>query len=391
MTATTTPPSMHHVAIAGGGIGGLTLAYALRRAGVRVTVFERAPELRPVGAGITVQPNAMLALRPLGLDEAVAAQGAIAGESLILDARGRTLQELPMDRLERELGAPMVCLHRARLQEVLLEAAGPDVVRTGCAVVGYQDRGERVSVKLSNGEQVEADLLVGADGLHSTVRTQLLGPQPLRYSGYTSWRGICRDPALTSIERTTESWGVGARFGIVTIGHGELYWFATANAPEGQDDPKGRVREKLLERFGDWHEPIPAIIEATAESEILRTDILDRRPVPRWSAGRVVLLGDAAHPMTPNLGQGGCQAIEDAVVLAHALTKNASVSAALQSYEEKRVARANAIVSRSFSLGRMAQLENRAGIFLRNALMRRIPRSATLRQVREAMRFTLAP
>lgn len=390
MTASTSSgPAVQNIAIAGGGIGGLTLACALRRAGLRVTVYERAPEVRPVGAGITVQANAMAALRTLGIDEAVAAQGVAAGESAILDAAGRMLQAVHMDVLQRELGAPIICIHRARLHQVLLDACGADIVRTGREVIGFEDDGERVTVKLSEGSSAEADLLVGADGLQSAVRAQLLGNQPLRYSGYTSWRGICRSSALSGIERTSESWGVGARFGIVPIGHGELYWFATANALEGEKDAPGRTRESLLARFGDWHAPIPQVIEQTDEQDILRTDIKDRPPVKSWSKGRVVLIGDAAHPMTPNLGQGGCQAIEDAVVLARALAELPSIHEALRSYESLRIDRANDIVARSFSLGRIGQLENRAGIFFRNALFRMTPTSVALNQMKQVMRFEL--
>lgn len=381
------PSTIRHVAIAGAGIGGLTLAIALRRAGVEVTVLERAPELRPVGAGITVQPNAMVALRTLGLDEAVAAEGAIAGESAILDASGRTLQEAPLRSLQRKLGAPMVCIHRARLHRILLDACGEERVRTGRAVVGYEDRGERVTVHLSEGDASEADLLVGADGLHSVVRRQLLGEQPLRYAGYTSWRGVCRAPEFAALDRTTESWGVGARFGIVPIGHGAIYWFATANSEPGQLDPPGRSRDRLLALFRGWHAPIEQLIAGTEESEILRTDIQDRRPVKRWSKGRVVLLGDAAHPMTPNLGQGGCQAIEDAVVLARALATSPSVADALHRYEKVRIPRANAMVTQSFRLGRIAQWENPALIALRDALLRRLPPSAALRQFERVMAF----
>lgn len=384
-------PAVRHVAIAGGGIGGLTLACALQRQGIAATVFEKAPELRPVGAGITVQANAIVALRSIGLNQAVAAQGVAAGESAILDASGRTLQALRMDVVAERLGAPFVCLHRARLHRVLLDGCDAESVRTGLAVTGFEDRGDRVEVRLSDGSRMEADLLVGADGLHSVVRTRLLGEQPLRYSGYTSWRGLCRDPELGSITRTSESWGAGERFGIVPIGHGEIYWFATANSPAGQQDPPGRVRESLLDRFGGWHDPIARILERTDEAEILRTDIRDRPPVRSWSKGRVVLLGDAAHPMTPNLGQGGCQAIEDAVVLARALATMPSVEAALRRYEALRIPRANEIVQRSYGMGRVAQWENRAAIRLRNLLVRLTPAAVAHRQLERAMRFEPAP
>lgn len=381
--------SSRHILIAGAGIGGLTLACALRRAGHTVSVFERAEALRPVGAGITIQMNAMTALRGIGLGEAVAEAGARIERGAILDASGRVLSLMRLERIGAELGEPMVCLLRGRLQAVLLARAGEEHVHTGRAVTGFRDDGRRVTVTLSDGSTATGDVLVGADGLRSVVRRELLGEEPLRYAGYTSWRGVA--PAEGLLEdplRTTESWGPGARFGIVPIGFGQVYWFATLNTSAGGTDAPGRSRERLLEIFGGWHAPIAGLLQATPEEAILRTDIQDRPPASHWTKGRVTLLGDAAHPMTPNLGQGGCQAIEDAVVLAGCLSRGSGVEAALADYEHRRVARANSFVERSYSLGRVAQWESGAGRFVRDALMRLVPEGLTAKQVRETLRFT---
>jgi 2-polyprenyl-6-methoxyphenol hydroxylase-like FAD-dependent oxidoreductase len=381
--------SSRHILIAGAGIGGLTLACALRRAGHTVSVFERAEALRPVGAGITIQMNAMAALRGIGLGEAVAEAGARIQRGAVLDASGRVLSLMRVDQLGTELGEPMVCLLRGRLQAVLLAHAGEEQVHTGRAVTGFQDDGRRVTVTLSDGSSETGDVLVGADGLRSVVRRELLGDEPLRYAGYTSWRGVAPAEALLEDAlRTSESWGPGARFGIVPIGFGQVYWFATLNAPAGGQDAPGRSRERLLEVFGGWHAPIPGLIQATPEEAILRTDINDRPPARRWTKGRVTLLGDAAHPMTPNLGQGGCQAMEDAVVLAGCLSRAGGVEAALADYEHRRVERANSFVARSYALGRMAQWESAAGRFVRDTLMRMVPEGLAAKQAREALRFT---
>jgi 2-polyprenyl-6-methoxyphenol hydroxylase-like FAD-dependent oxidoreductase len=296
---------------------------------------------------------------------------------------------MSMEGLSRELGAPTVCVHRARLQAVLLAHAGEGRVHTGRAVTGFRDDGQRVTVTLSDGSSETGDVLVGADGLRSVVRRELLGDAPLRYAGYTSWRGVTRatellrEPGLTS-----ETWGPGARFGIVPIGGGEVYWFATRNAPAGGRDEPGQVHARLLEVFGPWHAPIADLIQSTPEERILRTDIHDRPPVRHWSRGRVTLLGDAAHPMTPNMGQGGCQAIEDAVVLAGCLERGASVEEALADYERRRLERANGFVSQSYKFGRMGQLESAAGRFVRDTLMRAMPASLAQRQLRDTLRFT---
>lgn len=377
-----TSASPRHVLIAGAGIGGLTLACALQRAGLRATVFERAEALRPVGAGIVVQMNAAVALRRIGLCDAVVAEGERAEQTLILDSTGARITAVDVRSLQEELAIPMVAMHRARLQAVLRAHAGPEeAVRLGVSVTGFEDDGARVTVTLSNGETVSGDVLVGADGLRSAVRTGLLGAQPTRYSGYTSWRGVCPGADLVSAGQVTETWGPGARFGIVPIGHGEVYWFATLNAPAGAEDAPGQTLAVLQERFAGWHAPIAKLLAATPPERVLRTDIHDRPPMRHWSRGRVTLLGDAAHPMTPNLGQGGCQAIEDGVVLGECLAAPGSVEDALRAYEARRVKRANALVVRSHQVGRVAQWENGAARFVRDALFRRVPQSAARRQL----------
>ena len=377
-----TSASTRHVLIAGAGIGGLTLACTLQRAGIRATVFERAEALRPVGAGLIVQMNAAVALRRIGLCDAVVAEGQRAEQTVILDSKGARITAVDVRSLQDELGIPMVAVHRARLQAVLRAHAGPEeAVRLGVSVTGFQDDGAHVTVTLSTGETVTGDVLVGADGLRSAVRSGLLGAQPTRYSGYTSWRGVCVGADLVPAGQFTETWGRGARFGIVPISHGEVYWYATLNAPAGAEDAPGQTLAVLQERFAGWHAPITQLLAATPPERVLRTDIHDRPPVPSWSRGRVTLLGDAAHPMTPNLGQGGCQAIEDGVVLGECLAAPGSVEDALRAYESRRVKRANALVVRSHQVGRVAQWENGAARFVRDALFRRVPQSAARRQL----------
>ncbi|WP_164021206.1 FAD-dependent monooxygenase [Pyxidicoccus trucidator] len=385
-TASTSDSAPRHVLIAGAGIGGLTLACALRRAGLTATVFERADALKWVGAGIIVQMNAAVALRRIGLCDAVAAAGASPTDSAILRPSGAPITRLPIQKLQQELGAPMTCIHRARLQAVLLEHAGEAHVRLGRAVTGFKDDGQGITVTLSDGSTVTGDVLVGADGLRSAVRSGLLGDAPLRYSGYTSWRGISPEVPSVRPGHVSETWGPGARFGVVPIGSGQVYWYATLNAPPGGRDAPGETRVRLKAIFGHWHAPIADLLAATPEDAIVRTDIHDRPPVARWSKGRVTLLGDAAHPMTPNLGQGGCQAIEDAVVLAECLARGDAVDASLTAYESRRRERANQIVDRSWRLGKLAQLESPTGRFLRDSLFRLVPSGLAAKGMRDLVR-----
>jgi 2-polyprenyl-6-methoxyphenol hydroxylase-like FAD-dependent oxidoreductase len=372
------------VVVAGAGIGGLTLAIALRRRGARVRVFERANHLGAVGAGIGLPANGVKALQTLGLGESVTRAGMIVRRAAILDARGRPLgAEVDLTSVYQEIGASLVALHRARLHALLLDALGSGVVTTGAHVVSFEQTADVVHVALMTGERVEAKLLVGADGLHSNVRAQVVGNDPPVYSGYTSWRGVTPANAVTVPARTTESWGRGERFGIVPIGFGEIYWFAVADAPPNRRDTD--VRGELMARFGSWHEPVAAIIEATPPERIMRTDIYDRAPIERWHSGRVVLLGDAAHPMTPNLGQGAGQAIEDAVVLDECLAQATSIEEALTHYEQRRVARANGIVRASRQFGAIAQWSNPLAAWLRDRVMSLTPPAAAVRQARKLM------
>jgi FAD-dependent urate hydroxylase len=193
-----------------------------------------------------------------------------------------------------------------------------------------------VTAFLAGSREARGSLLVGADGIHSVVRQQLFGAEPLRYAGFTAWRAVTPVPAGVKL-LAGECWGCGQEFGIVPLSHNRIYWFATRNVPEREEDmPSGRKQE-LLKLFQGWYPAIPALIQAAPQDAILRNDIYDRPPITAWSKGRVTLLGDAAHPMTPNLGQGACQALEDAVVLASNLRASGSIQQVLQTYQTTRL------------------------------------------------------
>ena len=362
-------PMHEDVLIAGGGIGGLTAAIALRQAGLPVQVLERTPEIRELGAGITLQANAVLALRRIGLDRAVMAAGRSIGIASIRRWDGTLLSGTDFREIETLLGAPSVAIHRATLQRILLEALGPGVLRAGSEVVVYEAGPDGVEVRLGDGGRIAGAALIGADGIRSAVRARLLGDGDPLYAGYVSWRGVTPENFQPAPQEVCESWGAGRRFGIVPIEKGRVYWFATLNTPPGGRDEPGQSRATLLRLFKGWHPPVQALLEATPEEAILRNDILHRMPVRTWGEGRAALLGDAAHPMTPNLGQGAGQAIEDAVVLAECLRGEPDIPAALRRYEARRIPRANGFVLGSLRLGRLAQLENGLARALRDRLI----------------------
>ena len=364
--------------VIGAGIGGLTAAIALRRAGFDVEVFERATELREIGAGLSIWKNALVALDEIGLGDRVRAFAVPTRDAALRTWDGHVLVAPTDSVLLGRLGEFGVVIHRGRLQQVLVEACGLHRIRLGKACESFDETPTGVTVRFADGSSATGDALIGADGLHSKVRAELHGASAPRYSGYTCWRGVVEfDHARLA---PGESWGRGARFGHVGMADGQVYWFATETAPPGG---RGRDGEKaeLRRLFRGWHEPIEALIEATDEAWILRNDISDRPVLRTWARGRVTLVGDAAHPMTPNLGQGACQAIEDAIVLARELTGTPDVPSALRAYEARRIRRTNWIVTTSRRLGAIGQFSNPLAMTIRNAFMKHVASRVQARQL----------
>ncbi len=367
--------------IVGGGIGGLTAGIALRQAGIHAVVYERAPELKEIGAGIALASNAMKVFSKLDLASQITACGAPLASGAIKTWNGKDIIREVEDARE----FINVCVHRADLLRVLVQGLGEDNLLLGHNYVGFQESENCVVTRFANGEEVQGDLLVGADGLHSTIRSGIHGEEKPRYSGYTAWRGVAHFEAKAAI---SESWGHGKRFGIVPIGGGRVYWFATKNAPEGQEESPEDRKQELLDLFNRWHPPIADLIKSTEPGAILRHDLYDRKPLKRyWGEGRVSLLGDAAHATTPNLGQGACQSIEDAYVLAHYLRGAKDIAGALRRYEAKRMPRTTYITNLSWRLGRMAQWENSQACWLRNTILKAIPFSIQKKQLEKVLEF----
>ena len=364
------------VVIVGGGIGGLTLAALLRRRDVACTVVERAQAWAPVGAGIALSINAMSILRRLGLQGDLLARGRQVRRADITNARGTVLASTDLTALEERHG-PSVAVHRADLHEVLLGAASPDELLAGTTVRSFEERGDAVDVSLEDGSQRRCDLLVGADGLRSRVRDLLCGAVPVRYSGYTCWRFVLED--TLGIERVAEMWGRGRRFGIVPMGRGGLYCFATLDSPSDHPPLQSIGPGELRALYRGFGGDVPAILEALSpETPLLHNDLSDVL-APRFASGHVVLLGDAAHATTPNMGQGAAMAIEDAAVLDELLARDdLEVPRALEEYERRRRPRVSRIREQSWRFGRIAQWSNPAACFLRDALVRLTPDRAAL-------------
>ena len=377
------------VIIVGGGIGGLCTAIGLRQAGVEAIVYEQAEVLSQVGAGLTIWANAIKALRKLGLADAVIGAGSKIEHGEICTAGGRTLSRSEPGELERLFGEPTVAIHRADLHDILLSALPADTVRLGAKCTSFEQVADGVTVRFAGSQADRGDLLVGADGIHSAIRRQLFPEVRLRYSGYTAWRGVVTTGDEVALGVTSESWGCGSRFGILRIDKERVYWFATANAPAGKTLTPAERKGFLQQRFRGWHHPVELLLESTPSEEILQNDIYDLKPIGRWVKGRIVLLGDAAHPTTPNMGQGACMAIESSFVLAHCLSQERDLDGALRRYETERMPRTAWITDQSWKIGRIGQLENPLACKARDFVLRILPATMTRKTLERAASYEL--
>jgi 2-polyprenyl-6-methoxyphenol hydroxylase-like FAD-dependent oxidoreductase len=337
---------MVQIAIIGGGIGGLTAALALRQSGFQAEVFEQAPELLDVGAAIAIWPNAMRVLERLQLAEKIREEGGVVEELRWLDQNGFLLNRVSI----AESQAPAVALQRSDLQSTLLHALPQSSLHLGHVLVAHKQHGDKMIATFANGQFVEADFLIGADGIHSRVRAQFIDDGDPVFRGYTVWRGTSPiTPHAIPPAAGVEIYGRGKRFGIGPVGLGRTGWWASANTDDS---------DQLTHLFAGWYGPVMELIEATPVSLILTTGVFDREPTRNWGAGRMTLLGDAIHPTTPNLGQGGCLAMEDAMVLARCFEKHGASEAALRHYERSRYSRTAALTRYSRFYGAVGQWEN---------------------------------
>jgi 2-polyprenyl-6-methoxyphenol hydroxylase-like FAD-dependent oxidoreductase len=376
--------------VVGAGIGGLSAGIGLQRAGLDVTVFERMRELREVGSGLTLWTNAMRALGKLGVADPIRSRGAVV-ESLENWAwYGKQLgPALPLKQVGDKFGTQGYGIHRGELQAGLAAALKPGTLQLGVQCTGFSQDKDGVTVRFGEGREERADFLVGADGIKSVVRAGLFGEGKMRYSGYTCWRSAVKldHPALRPTVYL-QLYGPGANFGIFPIGQGRWSWYGTNVTPAGQSTGKSPDwKREATDRFKKWWEPVRAVIAATDENAFARQDIYDLEPINQWSKGRVTLLGDAAHATTPALGQGGCMAIEDAVVLTRNVTQNSDTEAALRQYAAERMGRANGIVRQARRHGNFYHASNPIMRVAREAFFRFAPVSVAMKEVEKLMGY----
>jgi 2-polyprenyl-6-methoxyphenol hydroxylase-like FAD-dependent oxidoreductase len=369
--------------ILGGGIGGLCTAIALQKKGFQVKVYESAPQLKFLGAGLGLAANAVKALMDIGIGHELLQSGRVLSSFEILEENGKVITRTDSLKVSEKFGTDNVTIHRADLHRILLSYLQPQTLELGKTCKNIEQSAAGVRVFFHDGSEVKADYVIAADGVHSIVRQQLIPGSKPRYAGYTCWRAVIDGlPSGFHSHRATETWGTKGRFGIVPLSNNRIYWFACKNAPY-QDKKLAQFTTKdLLRNFGNYHQPIPQILEMTSDEQLIWNDIIDIKPVKQFAFGRILLSGDAAHATTPNMGQGACQAIEDAIVLANCMAVYSSdIEKAFKVFEQKRISRTARIVNTSWQLGKIAQLENKLLSGIRNGLLRLVPPSANEKQL----------
>ena len=357
--------------IIGAGIGGLTTALAFQKRGIDYEIFERATELNEVGAGIWLAPNALQVLESLDILDEVQVNGNNIDRITIGKPNLEPISDSIQDNIEKTFGYTTVAIHRARLQKVLFDKIPSNKIQLNKGFHSYQElQSGKIKVVFDDKSSVETDFLIGADGINSKVRSQLFPFSSKRYSGQTCWRGIADFQLEDKYKhRGYELWGNQIRFGISRISEGKVYWFAVVLAEENSKQNASLVKKDLTALFSDFHPLINMLINQTPLDKIIKSDINDLKPLNKWYENNICLIGDAGHATTPNMGQGGAQAIEDAFYLSNAIKE--VEGNAFELFQKRRMKKVNAIVKQSWNTGKIAHWKY--GRNARNFIIQNMP------------------
>lgn len=343
------------ISIIGGGIGGLAAAAALLKKGFEVKVYERAAALRPAGAGLILSPNGLNSLAAIDpkIVEALKQAGSEVHKLTMKRSSGEILLSRPMTMVAQQFGQPMLHIKWSRLQSALASALPSGIIHLNHRCVAIEQDQNSVKAHFENGDVAEADLLIGADGINSMVRQALVGDGAPIYAGRMSWRALIKFPHEELVPHcsTGLTGPDGKNMMLFDMGEGCTCWSAGALMAEPSASEPNAVKDLVLKTFAGWADPVEAIVQATPAADIVERPICDRPPLKRWSRGRSILLGDAAHPIVPSLGQGANITFEDAYEIAEFLSASPDMETAFQRYEASRIPRTEAIYARSASQG----------------------------------------
>ena len=344
-------PIVENVAIIGAGPGGLATAIALQKQGFNVQVYEKAQEFRPAGTGLGLLPNGLNCLDAIapGIVESLKHSGCQVRQGVLKNIAGATIRANPTSRYLEKYGQPLVTVWWWRLQQILATRLPSDIIHLNHHCTGFEQNDSGVELYFDNGNKVHADLVIGADGLNSAIRQNLIGDGKPNYVGSMCWRSVIKyNHELLNPDELVFIKGNKQIMYLLNVGDGHICWITRKLSPNCfLSRSATEVKSRVLNELADWGESLRAIVEATEAEQILEGAICDRLPLTSWSKGRVTLLGDAAHPMAPAMAQGANTTFEDACELAYCLSESSNIEEALSNYEKCRIDRTQVIQSRS--------------------------------------------
>lgn len=363
--------------IIGAGIGGLTTAIALEQKGFKIRIFEQAEKIKPVGAGIILANNAMQVFDKLGLKKILTENGNPVSAIKITNSNLEVISEINLTQFEQKYNVKNIAIHRGSLQQILFEQLKTTEIYLGHKLNKVVKNEGGHMLHFENGKKIQSTTIIGSDGLHSKVRTNLFPHQPIRFANQLCWRGIANHNLPTELKNElNEAWGKNERFGFVQIAENKVYWYALKTYKNAQH--KQEINE-IEKSFANVNSTINNLITATPKEQINLAEISDFKPTKNWYQENVCLIGDAAHAATPNMGQGACQAIEDAYILSECLGKH-KTNEAFETFRNLRLKKAHSVVKTSWTLGKVAHLSNPVLVALRNQMLRMTPKSISTKQ-----------
>ncbi len=366
-----------NIDIIGAGIGGLTTAIALEQKGIETRIFEQAEQLKPVGAGIILANNAMQVYEKLGLRKPIEEIGNPISSMNITKSSLKPLYKIDLSYFERKYNTKIIAIHRGTLQKILIDKLKSTNINLHHELTSIVENTNGYSLEFENGKQIQSSTVLGADGLNSVVRQNLFSNNSIRNANQICWRGITEyELPIKFRNELNEAWGKSQRFGFVQIAQNKVYWYALKSFKKNK---KEFSIIDLEQYFSDYNSVIKGIIKSTKKEQINTAEISDLKPTNIWYKENVCLIGDAAHATTPNMGQGACQAIEDAYVLSECLSKY-EVNKAFEKYQKLRLPKAHQVVKTSWLIGKMAHITNPILISLRNQILQLTPASVNRKQ-----------
>lgn len=373
--------SNQKIGIVGAGIAGLTAGIMLKKMGFQVEIFEAADNVRGIGAGIGLASNAMKAFEYLGLEEEIMAISNQLKEFQIVDSKGKRILKTATDQIKRSYNLDNFVIHRSDLHAYLVSKIDKNQIHTSKRLIEFEQNSDSVLLKFKDSSECNFDYVIGADGVNSLIRQKLIPKSEPRYAGYWCWRSVVT--LDKQLNEGTEVWGRNGRFGISPLNQNRIYWYACINSNLKDGIPQFGLDE-LKNRFKDYFPFIGKLLDASQDKELISTPIVDIRPISKFHFGRIVLLGDAAHATTPNMGQGACMGLEDVAVLQEELIKN-DWNLACANFEKRRLNRTKYIIEKSDLAGKVAQVDHPILISIRNNLMRILPDSIAHSQMKKLL------